>query len=179
MIRLFVGLSLPDPMAERLAGLVIGIPGARWIERRNLHITLRFIGDVENGLGRDIHDALAELYAPAPEIAITGFGTFGSRQPRALWAAVDKNPELIHLQNKIETAMLRLGLPPEPRKFTPHVTLARLKGAPVTRIQQFIAGHSPVRLGPEPAEGFTLFRSHLGRAGAEYEIVADYPLGLK
>lgn len=179
MIRLFVGLGLPDTMAEPLVGLAVGIPGARWIERRNLHITLRFIGDIENGLGHDIHDALSELHAPAPEITITGFGTFGSRQPRALWAAVERTSELVHLQNKIETVLLRLGLPPEPRKFTPHVTLARLKGAPVSRVQNFIAFHSPLRLGPEMAEGFTLFRSHLTRGGAEYDAVADYPLDLK
>lgn len=176
MIRLFVGLGLPDPMADTLAGLAVGIPGTRWIERRNLHITLRFIGEVENGLAQDIHDALAELRAPSPHIAISGFGTFGSRQPHALWAAVDKDPELIHLQNKIETAMVRLGLPPEPRKFTPHVTLARLKAAPAPRVAEFIAGHSPFRLGPEPAGNFILFRSFLGRTGAEYEAAAEYPL---
>lgn len=177
MIRLFVGLGLPDSMADVLAGLAVGIPATRWVERRNLHITLRFIGEVENGLAQDIHDVLAELRAPAPDIAISGFGTFGSRQPHTLWAAVDKNPELVHLQNKIETAMVRLGLPPEPRKFTPHVTLARLKAAaPASRVAEFIAGHSPLRLGPETAEDFILFRSHLGRTGAEYEAAAEYPL---
>lgn len=176
MIRLFIGLALPPPMAERLAGLAVGIPGARWVEQRNLHLTLRFIGEVENGLAHDIHDALADISARCPTVTIDGFGTFGSRQPHALWAAVEKTPELAHLQAKTETALVRLGLPPEPRRFTPHVTLARLKGAPVQRIQDFIAGHSPLRLGPERVEAVTLFRSHLGRGGAEYEAVAEYPL---
>ncbi len=178
MIRLFAGLALPDDVAGRLASMAAGIPGARWVEARNLHVTLRFVGEVEDGLARDVHDSLAEAaLGPAVGLSVTGFGTFGSRQPHALWAAVDKTPELARLQAKVESAVVRAGLDPEPRKFTPHVTLARLKDTRVGRVQDFIAAHSPLTLGPAVIDHVTLFRSHLGRTGAEYEAVAEYPLG--
>jgi 2'-5' RNA ligase len=153
------------------------MPGARWVEARNLHITLRFIGEVEDGLAREIHDELADtIRAPALSLSVTGFGTFGSRQPRALFAAVDKPPDLVRLQARVEAVVTRLGLDPEPRKFTPHITLARLKDAPTNRLQDYIAGHSPLSIGPFAIDRVTLFRSHLGRGGAEYESIADYPL---
>lgn len=177
MIRLFAGLALPEEVSGRLAAMGAGIPGARWVEARNLHVTLRFIGEVEDGLAREIHDALADAgLGPPVALSITGLGTFGSRQPHALWAAVDKTAALARLQAKVDGTVVRLGLAPEPRKFTPHVTLARLKGAPPGRVRDFIAGHSPLTLGPVSIDHVTLFRSHLGRAGAEYEAVADYPL---
>lgn len=177
MIRLFTGLALPEEVAERLAGLSAGIPGARWVEARNLHVTLRFISEVEDGLAQDLHDALAELRHPAIELTLSGFGTFGSRNPHALWVGVEKTPDLVHLQAKVDSAVVRAGIPPEPRKFTPHVTLARLRDAPAGRISDFIAAHSPFQAGPLAIGHFTLFRSHLGRGGAEYEAVAEYPLG--
>lgn len=177
MIRLFVGLSLPDELARRLETLGGGIPGSRWIEARNLHVTLRFIGEVDEGLAAEIDETLAEIRAPAFELCLDGFGTFGRSKPNHLWAAVDKVPALLHLQAKIEAALARLGLVPEGRKYLPHVTLARFKDPPVPRVQDFIARNSPFHAGPWPVERFVLFSSHLGRNGAEYEAVADYPLG--
>lgn len=176
MIRLFVGLALPPEVAARLAALAGGIPGARWVEARNLHVTLRFIGEVEEGLAVEIHDALAEVHAPAFTLALDRFGTFGRSAPNHLWVGVERNPELLHLQAKVDSAVVRLGLPPEGRKYTPHITLARFKDSPVGRVQEFIAGHSPFHAGPLAMDRFVLFRSHLGRGGAEYEAVAEYPL---
>lgn len=176
MIRLFVGLALPEEIEEALVGLEAGIPGARWIEGRNLHLSLRFIGEVEEHVAEDIDHALGEIREPVLDITVTGFGTFGSRQPHVLWVGVEKSPELVHLQAKVESAVVRAGIEPEPRKFAPHITLARLKNAHTDRIHQFIAGHSPFRVGPLPVGHFALFRSHLGRSGAEYEAVAEYPL---
>lgn len=176
MIRLFVGLALPEELARRLESLGGGIPGARWIEARNLHVTLRFIGEVEEGLAAEIDETLAELRAPGFQVALDGFGTFGRAKPNHLWAAVDKAPGLLHLQAKVEAALARMGLVPEGRKYLPHVTLARFKDAPVGRIQDFIARNSPFQAGPWPVDRFVLFSSHLGRNGAEYQAVADYPL---
>lgn len=177
MIRLFVGLALPAAVAARLESLGGGIPGARWIEARNLHVTLRFIGEVEEGLAAEIDEALAGIAAPGFDLALDGFGTFGRAKPNHLWAAVERAPGLLHLQAKVEAAVVRLGLEPEGRKYIPHVTLARFKEAPVGRVQDFIAGHSPFHAGPWPVDRFVLYRSHLGRSGAEYEALADYPLG--
>lgn len=175
MIRLFTALALPPELAGRLAALEAGIPGARWVEPRNLHITLRFIGEVDGGMAQEVHECLAEIRAAAFEVTLSGFGTFGSRSPNALWAGVEKAPELTHLQAKVDSALARAGVAAEGRKFVPHVTLARLKNAPVPRLQAFIAGHSPFR-DAFMAESFVLFRSHLGRGGAEYEALAEYPL---
>lgn len=177
MIRLFVGLALPAELGRRLEMLGGGIPGARWVEARNLHITLRFIGEVDEGLAAEIDETLADIRAPAFTLSLDGFGTFGRSKPNHLWAAVDKDPALLHLQAKVETALARLGLAPEGRKYLPHVTLARFKDPPVTRVQDFIARNSPFHAGPWPVDHFVLFASHLGRTGAEYEAVADYPLG--
>lgn len=176
MIRLFVGLDLPPGLGERLAALAGGIPGARWVERRNLHITLRFVGEVEEGMGADLHDALGGLRAPAFMLGLSGFGTFGRSTPNHLWAAVDRASGLLHLQAKVEQTVTRLGLVPEGRKYLPHVTLARFRGAPVSRVQDFIARNSPFQAAPWAVKHFVLYRSHLGRGGAEYEALAEYPL---
>jgi RNA 2',3'-cyclic 3'-phosphodiesterase len=177
VIRLFVGLGLPVELAGRLAAMASGIPGARWVEARNLHVTLRFIGEVEEGVAHDIHDALVELAEPAFELGLDGFDAIGSRRrAHSLVVAVERSAPLVHLRDKIESAVVRLGLPPEPRKFAPHITLARLKDAPASRIQSFISHHSPLQGGPFPVNHFTLFRSHLSRNGAEYEAMAEYGL---
>lgn len=177
MIRLFVGIAIPPTIEQRLAMLDMGIPGARRVEARNLHVTLRFIGEVEEHVAAEIDEALEAVSSPAFEMAVNGFGTFGSKQPRALWAGVEKVPELMRLQTKVDSVVTRCGLEPEPRKFTPHITLAWLKGASISRLQAFIAGSSPFHAGPAPVENFILYRSHLGRSGAEYEVLAEYPLG--
>lgn len=176
MIRLFVGLPLPAEVADELGAKASGVPGARWVAPRNMHVTLRFIGEVEEGLAQEIHDGLSELDCPGFDLILSGFGFFGSRQPHALWAGVEKTPGLVHLRDKVESCVVRLGLDPEPRKFTPHVTLARLKDTPPSRVQDFLSAHSPYQAGPFPVEAFTLFRSHLGRGGAEYEALESYPL---
>lgn len=177
MIRLFVGLGLPPEVAATLASLGGGIPHARWVEARNLHVTLRFIGEVEDGLAREIHDELTGLRCPAFTLEFKEFGTFGRPNPNHLWLGIEKVPPLMQLQAKVDHVMVRLGLPPEGRKYTPHVTLARFRAPPVNRVQDFIARHSPFQSSPLAVDQFVLFRSHLGRTGAEYEPLAEYELG--
>ncbi len=178
MIRLFTAIAVDAELAKMLGQMAAGIPGARWVAPRNLHVTLRFIGDIEDGLAVELHGALAALDLPGFDLTLDGFGTFGSRRPHTLWAGVVPEPAMDRLQAKIDTVLWHLGHKPEPRKFTPHVTLARLGGeAHLSRIQAFIAGNSPFRAGPIPVTHFTLFRSHLSRNGAEYDAVAEYGLG--
>jgi 2'-5' RNA ligase len=131
---------------------------------------------VDEGAAQDLHDALAEISAPGFDLELNGLGTFGGRQAHTLYAAVERTPALVHLRDKVESACVRSGLAPEPRKFTPHVTLARLKDAPTGRVQEFITRFSPFHAGPVAVDGFVLFRSHLSRNGAEYEAVAEYGL---
>lgn len=179
MIRLFVALSLPDAVADRLAAMAGGIPEARWSEARNLHITLRFIGEVDEAQAADVDTALLGVRAAAFALGLDGLGTFGGRVVHTLWAGVERAPALVHLQERVEAAMGRAGLVSEGRKYTPHVTLARCKASPPGRVQEFIAHHSPFRVEPFAVERFHLYQSHLGRTGPEYQRLVDYPLDSK
>lgn len=177
MIRLFVAVTIDDAIRQRLAGLSGGVPGARWMDPDSLHLTLRFIGEVPEDQALDIHEALAGIRAPAFDLLLEGVGVFGTgRRARVLWAGVERNEALNHLQAKVESALVRCGLDPEERRFTPHVTLARLKDPPQERLGRFLTDHGLFRAGPMRVEGLTLYRSHLGNGGSVYEAVGDYPL---
>lgn len=178
MIRLFVGLGLPVELAERLQALGGGIPGARWVAARNLHVTLRFIGEVDEAQAEDLHDHLCALRAPPLALTVRGLGTFGGVKPRALWAGVNADPALDALRHKIEQTVDAIGLPPDGRKFIAHITLAWLKAAPAERIAAFMTHHTSL-LAPLPVSAFTLYRSHLGSGGAQYQAMAEYPLDSK
>ena len=172
MLRLFAGIDLPPELKLSLSALTGGLPGARWVDAGNYHITLRFIGEVDEGLASDIDAALARIAAPRFEIALAGLGTFGDRQ---LWVGVERNDALIHLRDKIESALVRLGLEPEGRRFQPHVTLARLKGND-PKLQAFIEGNALYRAPPFPVRHFSLIASYQTKAGSIYEDRADYRL---
>jgi 2'-5' RNA ligase len=177
MIRLFVGLEPPPEIRDRLAGLAGGVPGARWIEPGNLHLTLRFIGEVEDGMLADIHETLSGVSAPAFDLVLEGTGRFGTgARTRSLWAGVERNAALQHLQQKVESAVVRAGLPAEERKFSPHVTLARLKDAPAERVGRFLEERGLFRAGPFRVDHFTLFESRPGRGGPVYVPLGRYPL---
>lgn len=177
MLRLFVAIPLPDPLRQSLATLGGGIPGATWVDDDNLHLTLRFIGEVDEGTAADVDAALASLQAPAVDVQVAGMGQFGEgERARLLYAAVVRTPELVHLQERVEAAVVRGGGAHERRKFAPHVTLARLKGAAMPRVQAFIAAHALFRPPPFVADRVVLYSSHLHRDGAIYRAEADYPL---
>jgi 2'-5' RNA ligase len=176
MIRLFVALALPNPVADSLLAMQSGVPGARWSTREQLHLTLRFIGDVDERDANSIDETLATIVAPSFNLELKGVGAFGGKNPRALWAGVAANEGLTHLQRKIESAMQRLGLAAEERKFTPHVTLARLRGAPQGLVMDFIADHSLYASGQFEVSTFTLFSSRLTPNGSIYVAEREYPL---
>jgi len=170
MIRLFVGLELPPETRMALAMLRGDLHGARWLRDDQLHLTLRFIGEVAPGTAEDIHEALHELEFPPVDVALHGVGVFGKlRQPRSIWAGVADPEPLTGLHHQIETALSRIGLPGEDRRYIPHVTLARFKGRPA-RLQDFLTECQDFAAPPFTAEQVTLFRSHLSRHGARYEI---------
>ncbi|MBV9523151.1 MAG: RNA 2',3'-cyclic phosphodiesterase [Alphaproteobacteria bacterium] len=177
MIRLFVGIALPSELKLRLSLMCGGLPGAKWVDPGNFHLTLRFIGEVDEGTARDIDDTLLHIRAPRFAVSLAGVGHFGSGDlARALWIGVEKNPALLHLHEKVENALMRLGLPPEPRRYTPHVTLARLKHVAAPRLQAFLAEHALFRAPPFPVDAFSLIASYLTKAGPIYEDQADYRL---
>lgn len=177
MHRLFVGLAMPDVIREQLALLHDGLPGARWVDPDNYHLTLRFIGEVDRYDAADIDSMLQGIDSVGFDLSLTGLDTFGQgRKTRALFAKAEAAPGLTHLQSKVESAVVRAGHPPEPRKFSPHVTLARFRGVHPGRVETFIVRHGLFRAGPIAVDRFVLFESHMGKGGSVYEELADYPL---
>jgi len=175
MLRLFVGIGFPPELKLRLSLLCSGVPGAKWVDPGNFHVTLRFIGEISEDLAADIDDALSRLRARRFTLQMAGTGVFGDK-PRSLWAGIERSPELVGLRDKIEQALIRVGLPPEPRKFSPHVTLARLRDPPLDKLRDFLTTHARFRADPLAVEAFSLIASFQTRAGSVYEDQADYRL---
>jgi 2'-5' RNA ligase len=178
-MRLFVGIALPEDIRARLALLQAGIPGARWVSPGNLHLTLRFIGEVDGGQAHDIDAALDAVKGPPFALTFSGLGCFDRKgRVHTIWAGIAKSEPLMRLQAKVETALVRLGLEPEGRKFLPHTALARMKNglAHSHKIGAYLEANNLFAAGPFEVSRFTLFRSHLGSAGAHYEALAEYPL---
>jgi RNA 2',3'-cyclic 3'-phosphodiesterase len=177
MLRLFVGIGFPPELKLRLSLLCSGIPGAKWVDPGNFHLTLRFIGEISEDLAADVDDTLSRVRARRFTLQIAGTGVFGGGdKPRSLWAGVERTPELVGLRDKIEQALIRIGLVPEPRKFAPHVTLARLRDPPLDKLREFLASNARFRAEPLPVNGFSLIASFQTKSGAVYEDQADYPL---
>lgn len=179
MLRLFVALRPPPSIRERLFDLMDGIPGARWQDDEQLHLTLRFVGEVDERTGEDLAAALAAVHAPVPSISLAGVGRFGDRRRGgALWAGVAPHDALASLHRKVDRACLRAGLPPEGRAYLPHITLARLSrgivGAPA--VEAWLADTAGLASAPFPLLHLILYQSHLGRDGASYEPVMRWPL---
>jgi 2'-5' RNA ligase len=176
LIRLFVALEIPKEIRDRLYLLQGGVPGARWSAPQQYHLTLRFIGEVDEASASDIDDVLSTLRAAPFTLELGRVGEFGGKLPRALWAGVRNSAELSHLQKKIETAMQRLGLPAEERKFTPHVTLARLRNSPPEKVMEFVAHNALFASDAFEVKSFALVSSHLSGAGAVYNVERVYSL---
>jgi 2'-5' RNA ligase len=175
-MRLFVAIAVPQIVAEQLLMIQAGVPGARWSSREQLHLTLRFIGEVDGRDAASIDDALAAIAAPKFTLQLKGAGEFGGKMPRALWAGVAPNEALTHLQRKIETALQRIGLEAEKRKFTPHVTLARLSAASRGRVMDFVIQHALYASAPFEAAEFVLYSSQLTSDGSLYVPERSYAL---
>jgi 2'-5' RNA ligase len=176
VLRLFVGIDLPPELKLRLSLLATGVPGAKWVDAGNYHVTLRFIGEVDEGTASDIDAALAQIRAPGFPLALAGVGQFGDAKPRALWAGVEKNPALAHLRDKVEHALVRTGIEPDTRRYAPHVTLARLRNPDLPKLREFLTLNALWRAEPFRVERFSLIASYLTKGGSIYEDQADYPL---
>ncbi|KAA5607426.1 RNA 2',3'-cyclic phosphodiesterase [Roseospira marina] len=176
-MRLFIGLEPPADLRCELAALAIGLPGARWVAADNLHMTLRFLGEVDPAGAEDLDAELRMMRAAPPTVSLQGIGTFGQgRKIHTLWVGAHREPALVHLRDRVEAAAVRAGFAPEGRKFTPHVTLARLKAPDATRLEGFIGAYNDRAFPPFTATEVVLFESHLTRDGAQYEALERYPL---
>lgn len=178
MIRLFVGLALPETLGKRLAMLAGGVREARWLDIENLHLTLRFIGETEEDTLAEINRALEQVRAGGFDMTLSGVGHFQSRKRvHALWVGTEPNPALTDLHARIAAALMRAGCAPDRRRFTPHITLARIKPAPPAHVRDWLDANSLFRADPVAVTGFTLFQSHLSQSGAQYQALGEFPLG--
>ena len=176
-MRLFVAIDLPESVKERLALLCCGLPGARWVAPEQMHLTLRFIGEVDGGLFLDIRDALAEIEGESFSLHLSDIGFFPPRgKPRVIWVGLQKHEPLLKLRNRLESRLVDLGLEPEGRKFSPHITLARLKNTPIIKTVRFLEAHSRFCTSQFSVKNFHLYSSVLGRKGAVHRIEVSYPL---
>jgi 2'-5' RNA ligase len=175
-MRLFVALPLPQSVAQSLLLIQGGVPGARWQNREQLHLTLRFIGEVDNQTAILLDEVLAEIHAPAFEMQLHAVGQFGGNHMHALWAAVRQNGALDHLQRKVDSAIRKIGQPQDAHKFTPHVTLARLRHPEPGKALEWLAQHALYTSPEFTVEAFQLYSSKLTSDGSIYRVEQDYPM---
>ncbi len=176
MPRLFTALEIPAPVGQSLGMMRGGLPGARWIDPENYHLTLRFIGDIDDALAREIAGMLGRVQRRSFELCLDGLSAFGGRKPRALVAAATQVAPLMELQAEHERLLQRLGLEPDGRKFTPHVTLARLRDSSSQQVADYLAARGYFRSAPFQVSRFVLFSSRASVGGGPYVVEADYPL---
>jgi len=177
MLRLFVGIDLPPETKLALSAIALGLPGVKWVDPGNYHVTLRFIGEVDEGAAADIDAELATIRARRFALRIAGVDLFGSEdRPRILYAGVERVPALVELRDKVGAALGRAGVPPEGRLFTPHVTLANIRAGRLADLGHYLETHNLLRLPEIAVDRFQLVQSYLTRAGSIYEAASEYPL---
>jgi len=176
MQRIFTGLEVPPDIAQELGMQRGGLPGARWIDPENYHLTLRFIGDVDDATAREVAWLLGQVRRREFELRFDGLTSFGGRRPRAVVATLAQTPSLMELQAEHERLMQRVGLEPEGRKYTPHVSLARLRDSSSRQVADYLASRALMRPLPFAVSRFVLFSSRASVGGGPYVIEAAYPL---
>ena len=176
MPRIFTGLELPSDVAQSLAMLRGGLPGARWIDPTDYHVTLRYIGDVDDTVAHEVASLLGRVSRPPLELRLDGLSWFGGRRPRAVIVTLAQTTALMELQAEHERLMQRVGLEPEGRKYTPHVTLARLRDSSSRQVADYLATRALIAPLPFAVSRFVLFSSRASTGGGPYVVEAAYPL---
>jgi len=175
MLRLFTAIKLPPYMPDRLARLRRhDMAGAEWEMRENFHLTLRFIGEVDEGVADDIDAILGKVRAPGFAIKVKGCGAFGGNQPRILWAGVGESEGLHCLWRRLDAALSPVCGPDTHGKYSPHITLARLSGTPVAEVAGFLEACALLEEPPFGVRSFSLFASRIGKKRKWYERLCDY-----
>jgi len=175
MLRLFTALEIPPDIRQRLSTLQSGLEGVRWVEPENFHITLRFLGDIPEDMAAEADEALEKIPFSPVDVEIEGVGAFGGAKPHALYASVKSNPDLTLLQSRHESAMRRIGMAPETRNYTPHVTLARLNRIEPERVYRYIEAHNLFACPRFTAGRVALLSSRPSKGGGPYVAERYYP----
>jgi 2'-5' RNA ligase len=176
MHRLFVAIRPPEPIRDLLIDAMDDSADFRWQDEEQLHLTLRFVGEVERPAADDLAVALSQVRAPAFELRSAGVGRFEQRNSGALWAGVEPREPVAALAAKIERICQSVGLEPERRAVHPHITLARWKGRRTREVKDYLERTAGLSSEPFAVDSFILFESRLSRHGAHYEAVVPYPL---
>jgi 2'-5' RNA ligase len=176
MPRLFVAVRPPEPIRDLLIDAMDDSADFRWQDDEQLHLTLRFIGEVDRPVAEDLAIELARIRSPAFDLRIAGAGRFEQRSSGALWAGVEPKAPIAALAAKVERVCQSAGLEPERRAFHPHITLARWKGRRTRELHDFLERTRGLSSNPFAVTEFILFESQLSRHGAHYEAVERYPL---
>jgi 2'-5' RNA ligase len=177
MHRLFIAIRPPEAIRDLLIDAMDDSADFRWQSDEQLHLTLRFVGEVDRPLANDLADSLGQVRGDALTLRIKDVGRFEQRNSGALWAGVEPKARVAALAAKVERACVGIGLEPERRAFHPHITLARWKGRRGYEVQRFLERTRGLASEPFVVDTFNLFESQLSRHGAHYEPVADYRLG--
>ncbi len=176
MHRLFAAIRPPEPIRDLLIDAMDDSPDFRWQDEEQLHLTLRFIGEVDRPVADDLAAALGRIHAERFSARIKGVGRFEARSAGALWAGVEPKEPLAALAGKVERSCVAVGLEPERRTFHPHITLARWKGRRSREVASYLERHRGLVSEAWKVDALTLFESRLSKHGAHYEEVARYPL---
>jgi 2'-5' RNA ligase len=177
MPRLFIAIDIPDRIKDDISATYIAIPGARWIEDAQIHLTLRFIGEVDNPVEQEIIVALKNVSMPSFNLTLKSVGFFPPRkEPRILWVGINDSPELIRLQSKIEHALTASGIQPDTRHFHAHITVARLDNTPVDKAALYLTNNSLFSTEPFEVSDFHLYESHLKKEGALHLKIATFKM---
>ncbi len=177
MHRLFVAIRPPESVRDRLIDAMDDGAELGWVKDDNLHLTLRFIGEVERTFANDIAVALGRIRAAPFALSLAGIGRFDRRNGGALWAGVEPKAPVMALAAKVERACVLAGLEPERRTFHPHITIARWNRRSAAFVDAFIARNTGLTSDSWEVDAFTLFESHLSRHGAHYEEAESFALG--
>jgi 2'-5' RNA ligase len=176
MPRIFTGLEIPAEIGRTLSMLRGGLPGARWIDPENYHVTLRFVGDVDDVVAHEVASMLGRVRRTTFELRFDSLSSFGGRRPRALVATLAQTQALMDLQAEHERLMQRVGLEAEGRKYTPHVTLARLRDSSSRQVADYLSERALFRTPSFKISRFVLFSSRASVGGGPYIVEAAYPL---
>jgi 2'-5' RNA ligase len=176
MPRLFTALEVPAQIAFSLSLLRGGLPGARWIDPENYHVTLRFIGDIDNRTADEVVRALARVDRPRFDLSLEGLDALGGKKPHSIAACLKPSPALRELQAEHERIVQRIGLEPERRKFRPHVTLARIRTSSQAEAAAYLALRGDFKTAPFPVGRFVLLSSRDSKGGGPYIMEEAYPL---
>lgn len=174
--RLFAALPLPEDICEILKSMQKGLDGAKWRHKENLHLTLKFYGDVQDATARDLDAALANISLSRLSLRLSNVGQFGGYEPHTLWTGVSESQDLIRLSNKCSNAGSKLGIKKDKHAYTPHVTLAYLKGIQPIPVADYLERHAMFETPEFTIDRFALYSSQPGKYQSLYQEEASYPL---